>query len=367
MPADAASTEFLRLFQRDIPLLDLRSPVEFARGALPQSTNIPLLSDAQRREIGIAHRLHGGEAALALGHQLVNGAAKRRLVQRWRQFVENNPGARLYCARGGQRSRIARQWLREEGVDAPRVPGGFKALRHFLLSVLEQAAQRDMLVIAGKTGCGKTRLLARLPGALDIEGAARHRGSAFGALPEAQPTQIDFENTLAVALLKLQCESAPELIVEDEGRSIGSLALPNLFFERMRRSPLALIEESLESRIEIILQDYVLSNLTAWQRHFPGRGERELEQSLLASLARIRRRLGGGHFSVAESLMRRAFAATDHTDFSPHRRWIGYLLENYYDPMYEYQLSHKQARVRLRGGREEVARRLGYMSSSAMA
>jgi tRNA 2-selenouridine synthase len=32
-------------------------------------------------------------------------------------------------------------------------------------------------------------------------------------------------------------------------------------------------------------------------------------------------------------------------DFSAHNAWIRVLLEEYYDPMYEYQLSKKQSRI----------------------
>ena len=361
-------SDFALLFKRDRPLLDVRSPVEFARGAFPASSNIPLLTDAQRAAVGTRYRRSGGEAATRLGHELVSGEPRRRLIERWCSFIERNPDARLYCFRGGQRSQIVRQWLREEGVEIPLVAGGYKALRGFLLRVLEQAAKRDFLVIAGKTGTGKTRLLAGLPHALDIEGAARHRGSAFGALPDPQPSQIDFENAMAVDLLKLDFETAPVLIVEDEGRAVGSLAIPQVLFDGMRQAPIALIEENLEARVETILNDYILSNLRAWEDHSPGQGAAILERSLRASLEKIRRRLGDSGFRKAGALMQQAFAAENGEGLALHRQWIGHLLEKYYDPMYEYQLARKLARVRFRGGREEIAQTcLSYISSSAIA
>lgn len=361
-------TDFALLFKRDCPLLDVRSPVEFAKGAFPASSNIPLLTDAQRAEVGTMYRRRGGEAALELGHQLVRGASKAALIARWRGFIERNPAARLYCFRGGQRSHIARQWLREAGVEIALVPGGYKALRGFLLHVLEQAAQRDLLVVAGKTGCGKTHLLRQLPGALDIEGAARHRGSAFGALTHPQPSQIDFENAMAVALLKLGFASLPLLIVEDESRAVGSLAIPHVLFERMKQAPLVLIEESLAVRVETILRDYILADLAAWEIRSPGGGAAMLEQSLLASLAKIRRRLGDNACRETGALMRRAFATEQKESLALHRQWISLLLEQYYDPMYEHQLARKQPRVRFRGRGEEVARWCrSYISSSATA
>ena len=37
-----------------------------------------------------------------------------------------------------------------------------------------------------------------------------------------------------------------------------------------------------------------------------------------------------------------------------HREWIAFLLEHYYDPMYEYQLQQRDGRVLFRGDREAV-------------
>ncbi len=355
MPADLIQADFAEIFRRDVPLLDVRSPVEFARGAFPASRNIPLLSDDQRSEIGTVYRKQGGAAALALGHRLVGSGAREQLIGRWRAFVRANPRARLYCFRGGQRSHIVQGWLAARGVDIPLVPGGYKALRNFLLAVLEQASRKRLLVIAGKTGCGKTHLINSLPGAIDIEGAARHRGSAFGALPGPQPGQIDFENVLAIALLKLDFESLPALIVEDEGRAVGSRAIPHELFKAMRQAPVALVEESLESRVETILRDYILANLAAWEAHCPGAGGEKLEQSLLTGLGKIRRRLGGGNHEAAGKLMRRAFAAAGEERIEWHREWIALLLGNYYDPMYEYQLARKRHRIEFRGSRRQVA------------
>ena len=38
-----------------------------------------------------------------------------------------------------------------------------------------------------------------------------------------------------------------------------------------------------------------------------------------------------------------------------HRDWISFLLREFYDPMYDYQLERKMPRVRFRGNKEEVA------------
>jgi tRNA 2-selenouridine synthase len=60
------------------------------------------------------------------------------------------------------------------------------------------------IVIGGQTGCGKTLLLDKINNRIDLEGLANHRGSAFGNTTTPQPTQLNFENVLAVELIKKQ-------------------------------------------------------------------------------------------------------------------------------------------------------------------
>jgi tRNA 2-selenouridine synthase len=70
----------------------------------------------------------------------------------------------LYCFRGGLRSQIAQQWIYEAtGIDYPRIAGGYKALRRFLIEETERIMQKiTPVVIGGQSGCGKTLLLDKL-------------------------------------------------------------------------------------------------------------------------------------------------------------------------------------------------------------
>ena len=84
-------------------------------------------------------------------------------------------------------------------------------------------------VCVGMTGSGKTDVLQQLARAphhqpvLDLEKLACHKGSSFGAIGQPpMPTQEQFENNLAAALLALPTD-AP-IWVEDESRQIGRLA-----------------------------------------------------------------------------------------------------------------------------------------------
>ena len=96
------------------------------------------------------------------------------------------------------------QWLRDEGIDYPLVIGGYKAMRRFLLEELERSLARADI----RPGQWQNRYrqdpghLPPLARSVDLEGLANHRGSSFGQLPTPQPSQIDFENALSIALLQ---------------------------------------------------------------------------------------------------------------------------------------------------------------------
>lgn len=326
------------ILARSAPLLDVRAPVEYARGAAPSAVNMPLLDDQERDAVGKAYKKSGAGAAVALGHRLVVGETRRARVAAWRRFMEGHPNAVICCARGGLRSQLVQQWLAEAGVAAPRLRGGFKALRHCGLQMLESSAMRRLVLVGGRTGSGKTALLRELGAHIDLEGLANHRGSAFGAFATPQPPPVSFEIALAAALA--EAEGAP-LALEDEGRSIGRLAVPRALFDAMQRAPIAILEVDAAQRIDNIYCEYV-RRADAPTAH------------LREALARIRKRLGGVRYQRIAALLDVALAAGPQAQHL-HKAWIGQLLHDYYDPMYDYQLARKQARIAMRGSAAEVA------------
>ena len=99
MTNTVSSEAFFKLFCQDTPLLDVRAPCEFSRGAFPNATNLPLLSDSEREAVGTTYRKKGKSAAIALGHRLVNSEAKERLLVNWMRFIDASPNAILLCQR----------------------------------------------------------------------------------------------------------------------------------------------------------------------------------------------------------------------------------------------------------------------------
>ncbi|MBY4675206.1 tRNA 2-selenouridine(34) synthase MnmH [Marinobacterium arenosum] len=354
------SGEFLSIFLNDIPLIDTRAPVEFDKGALPTSHSLPLMTNEERAQVGTCYKQQGQQAAIELGHRLVSGQIKEQLVARWVEFANQHPQGYLYCWRGGLRSQICQQWMREAGCDYPRITGGYKAMRRFLIDAFERiCAEQPMLLLGGRTGCNKTQMIEELPQAVDLEGLAHHRGSSFGRRPGGQPTQLNFENALAVDLLKAEHQPAVRagqpILLEDEGRLVGRCALPLQLQKAMARSPIVLLEVPLDERIEHSYRNYILHKLAEWQQQLgEAAGFEAFADDLSQSLYRVRKRLGGVRYRDIGELLVRALAA--HRDGRPalHRDWIRRLLVDYYDPMYDYQLSKRAERIVFRGDRAAV-------------
>ncbi|EJN19412.1 tRNA 2-selenouridine synthase [Pseudomonas sp. GM78] len=355
MPADC--TDYRDIFLNDRPMMDVRAPVEFLKGAFPGVINLPLMNDHERQRVGTCYKQHGQQAALELGHQLVSGAIKAERIQAWADFARAHPDGLLYCFRGGLRSQIVQQWLKEEaGLDYPRVGGGYKALRSFLLETMDQAvAQCDFVLLGGMTGTGKTELLTQLDNGLDLEGHANHRGSSFGKRVTGQPSNIDFENRLAVDVLKKRARGIEQFVLEDENRAVGSCALPLPLYQGMQQFPMVWLEDSLQGRIERILRDYVVDLCAEFIAVHGDEGFVLFSERLLASLDNVQKRLGGERHRRMLILMEEALAEQGRSGaVDLHRGWIEGLLVEYYDPMYVFQREKKGARIEFAGERGAV-------------
>lgn len=352
-------TNLLALFVNDVPLMDTRAPIEFARGSFPGAMNLPLMTDSERQQIGTCYKQRGQDAAIALGHRLVSGKTKSARISAWAHFAQTHPNGVLYCFRGGLRSQIVQQWLKTEaGITYPRVVGGYKAMRNALIESTRQAiAQCQFLIIGGLTGTGKTEILARVNNSLDLEGYANHRGSSFGKRVSTQPAQIDFEHRLAIDLLKKQSVGIERFVIEDEGLHIGSCSLPVELYQLLQQAPIVWLEDDFEHRVERILNDYVIKQCSDFLGAYgPQAGFEHFAAQLVQSLNKIAKRLGGERHQRLLSIMQAALAAqANHGSTALHRVWISALLSEYYDPMYAHQRSSKADRIIFTGNRQAVA------------
>ncbi|NOQ89451.1 MAG: tRNA 2-selenouridine(34) synthase MnmH [Gammaproteobacteria bacterium] len=350
--------DYLSLFLNDTPLLDVRAPVEFSEGAFPLAENFPLIDDHERQEIGRQYKNMGQDEAIKLGHKLVQGEIKSQRVNHWQDFFTEHPEGILYCFRGGMRSKISQQWLYEKtGIIYPRIKGGYKAMRRFLIDELVNSADSiNPVMLGGRTGIGKTLLLKELKQKIDLEGVFHHRGSVFGKHVTPQPSQIDIENSLSIKLLKLRNKDILNIVLEDEGTNIGSRYIPGPLFEKMKTSPLILLEASIEQRTEITFQEYITEALNEHcSYHGEEKGFDTWSEQLTTSLDKIQRRLGGLRYKQLKKILSDALVqqkATGETE--NHKAWIEVLLSDYYDPMYDFQTAKKQDRVVFKGEQDDV-------------
>jgi tRNA 2-selenouridine synthase len=321
MPQVLLIEDYLQnVFTGNTLLLDVRSESEFFQGRIPGAVNLPLLDDEARKEVGIAYKMHGKNHAVEKGFELTGGKfhgfikTVKDCIAQQPQTINNKPQtALLYCWRGGMRSSIMSWLLETAGIRTTLLKGGYKTYRQWALQQIE--GQRRLMILGGKTGSGKTFLLNELKNSgeqiLDLEALAHHRGSAYGAIGmKPQPRQEHFENLIAFELGK----SNPEKIlwVENESRKVGSLKIPDTFFDRMMASPLVEIILDYEERVTRIENEY---------------GKFPVEE-LKANTIKLERSLGGARMKEAIQLL----------EENKIREWISMMLI-YYDKTYEYGLS----------------------------
>ncbi|MEG1587267.1 MAG: tRNA 2-selenouridine(34) synthase MnmH, partial [Bacteroidales bacterium] len=251
----------------------VRSPGEFKKGHLPNAVNLPLFEDHERAEIGTLYIRQSREKAIERGLELVGPKMVRfiRTVNQLKKSLkQENPVIGVYCWRGGMRSNSMAWLLRLYGFRVCLLQGGYKAYRAGLPALLEQYDWKFIL-LGGLTGCGKTDVLNQMAAAgqqiLDLEGLANHRGSAFGHLgQEDQPTTETFENRIHDRLRLFN--PANPVWIEAESQLIGSVHIPNLLFERMKKAPIYVYEIPLQQRIERLCKEYGHFNKTELKEAF---------------------------------------------------------------------------------------------------
>ena len=345
--------DFEFIFKNNIPIIDTRAPIEFEKGSFPNAVNMPLMFNEERKEVGTCYKNHGKDKALELGHKLVSGEKKKERVKMWVDFAKKYPNGAIFCLRGGLRSQIAQKWIYENSqISFPKIVGGYKKLRNFLIENIESSTLRKkFIVVGGQTGCGKTILINEIDKSIDLEGIANHRGSAFGNMTSPQPTQINFENKLSIELIK----SSESIVLEDEGANIGSVQIPKNFFNKMSLSPLVLLEAAIEERIKISLEDYVENMLKKYMNLDPLTASNNFSNYWEQSLDKIQKRIGLKRYHDLKNDLNLALRNFLNNDDNSH--FIGIiekLLTEYYDPMYSYQISKKKDRIIFSGNFQEV-------------
>lgn len=247
-------------FENYADIIDTRTPAEFARDHLPNAVSFPVLGNAEHAAVG-ALGCHSTHAARRYGARLIAANISKFLAQ---PFFTSRPrgwSPLLYCARGGQRSGSAAEVMRRIGWMPQQLQGGYKSYRRYVLQQLPLLmSQHSFCVLAGKTGVGKTQLLAALAArgapTIDLEALAEHRGSVFGnnGSGGVQPSQRRFETLLWLALKSLP--AATPIFIESESRMIGRLRIPESLITKMHAGQCFYIDAPLAERVAFIQKKY---------------------------------------------------------------------------------------------------------------
>lgn len=153
-------------------------------------------------------------------------------------------------------------WLLDfYGFETKVLTGGYKAYRNWALQQFTRSY--PLRVLGGFTGSGKTEILQNLAiqGKLvvDLEGLAKHKGSAFGNLDDHhQKTTEQFENDLAMELYRLYplLTNTSKIWIESESSRIGNVRIPHLFFNQMKAAERIDVRVPFDKRLHFIIKGY---------------------------------------------------------------------------------------------------------------
>lgn len=311
MLRSCAIAEFLAA---GLPIMDVRSPGEYARGHIPGVVNVPLFEDAERAVVGTLYKQTGRDAAVLEGLRIV-GPKLAAIVERATELAPDRRIA-VHCWRGGERSGSVAWLLDKAGfAEVCTLKGGYKAFRNHVLESFNEVP--ELRILGGYTGTGKTETLRHLHAlgeqVIDLEGLAHHKGSSFGMLgEEPQPTQEHFENVLWDALRRI--DRARPVWLEDESRRIGKVLLPAQLHEALRAATVFFADMPQPQRVERLVADYGA---------FP-------KEALAAAVQRIARRIGPQHAKAALEALEGRDLAT-----------VARITLNYYDRTYAYGLAQR--------------------------
>ncbi len=293
-------------------IIDVRSPAEFAEDHVPGAINLPVLSNEERAVVGTIYTQDSPFKARKIGAALV----VRNVAQHLETTLADNPKSwkpLVYCWRGGQRSGSMTWLLSQVGWRAEQLSGGYKTYRALVKDTLyDQPFDRQIVLLDGNTGTAKTELLHRLAAEdvniLDLEGLANHRGSVFGQMDGAQPSQRMFERDILSAL-----EALPDgpVLIEAESSKVGDRLVPPSLWSAMLAAPRIKMAAALEARSVYLARAYadILADV----------------EGVKATLTRLAPLIG--HAAVAEW--------GDMAARGAHSEFTRALMEHHYDPRYE--------------------------------
>lgn len=329
--------EFLLEADRGGVILDVRSPREFADGHITGARSWPLFSDDERARIGTLYKQKSREKAVDLGLEII-GPKMAEMAKYGRALFESQvsedgtPGRNsllIHCWRGGMRSESVAWLLRTAGIPAVVLEDGYKGFRSYARSQFDKKI--DFAVLGGLTGSSKTDTLLELEkidgeSVIDLEGMAKHFGSAFGNLEKIQqPSTQQFSNDLYFKLRELNAwnERNPArtrpIWIENESRTIGMVDMPEPIFTQLIASRCFEMQRTDDDRVKHLVQMY---------------GEIDIDL-LATAFNNIAQKLGGDNVKEAQK-------ALENSDLATAAR----IALVYYDKTYAHGLTKRNETLR---------------------
>ncbi|MEI6433921.1 MAG: tRNA 2-selenouridine(34) synthase MnmH [Bacteroidota bacterium] len=316
MIAEFDPTTFVKM-ALNFPVIDVRSPGEFAQGHISGALNIPLYTDEERAVVGALYVKSGKDQAILKGLDIALPQIDRYLSAL--SELASAEKLLIHCWRGGLRSATMAEVFRNAGYDVGILKGGYKAYRRYIREELTKP--RMVIVLGGYTGSGKTDLLQTMAAmgeqVIDLEALARHKGSVFGALGQLpQPTNEQFENDLFAKWSST--DPLQPIWLEDESRMIGNITLPEPVFEKLNAGFMVRINVEKSIRIEHLVEDYS-----------------KFDKILLSrAIQKISQRIGG-------TCAKAASEALDNNDFHT----VADIVLSYYDKAYQFAIEHRKGKT----------------------
>lgn len=171
------------------------------------------------------------------------------------------------------------------------------------------------VVLFGKTGCGKSEILAGIKKkggqVIDLEILASHNGSSFGGLgKKPQPSQSEFEESIKKKIASF----TPELPVwiEYESGYLGNLQIPEDLLQKTGAGKMIAIDLGREQRINRIIKSY----------------SSQSSDDLIAATSKLKKKLSQGKYRLVRQSIRQKNFKTAVS-----------VLITYYDKVYEKGLN----------------------------
>ena len=319
----AGDAEPATLGEYDV-IVDARSPREFAEDHVPGAINLPVLTDAERAEVGTIYVQESRFKARRVG-----GAYVAKNVAGYLDTVMGDWPAStkvlVYCWRGGMRSNSMAVILAQVGWRTSVLAGGWRTYRRRVSQRLYDGEPlKRVVLLDGHTGSGKTEVLNRLAAhgvqTIDLEGLAEHRGSLLGGMGRPQPSQKLFESRLLAAVEALDPQRP--VVIEAESSKVGERVLPPVVWSAMAAAPRIELAAPAEARARFLAGTYAELGRDA--------------ETLIELLGRLPDRPGRKRLAAWTELVRAG-------DLEP---LAAELIEAHYDPAYR-RSSRKAERTML--------------------